>query len=248
MISYLSLATVTLFFVIVTALLVMALSFILDHIWAKSLRQPWLYIFLSAPGIVVHECAHIIGCLVSGAKIKKVVLLSKDGGKVSYVPPAIPVLGNVIINSAPLFIIPLLLVGMTWFFGTYAGCTFPSLVLIQYNPASMFSLVTTIGQTLYYNFITHFNGWFIFYLYLVTSLALSISPSTQDLKNSIVGIIFLILVGEGIILVNFPAVTYVILVLLNLVGTGLMMGLMFELIALFVSLPVIFTYWCSTIH
>ncbi len=229
--------------VIATGLLVMTLSFILDHIWAKSLRQLWLYLFISAPGIAIHECAHIIGCLITGAKIKKVVLLSKEGGMVSYGAPAIPVLGNVIISSAPLFILPLVLAGVTWFFGTYTGCTYPSLMLVPDTSVSVYSLIPAIGQTLYYNLIADFNGWFILYLYLVISLTLSFSPSARDLKNAFIGILLLSCVCICIIFVNIPTITSVFLAVIDLLGTGLVIGLMFELIALFVSLPVIFMYW-----
>jgi len=244
--SLVSPETDTFIIVFLTGLAVMGLSRILDHIWAKSLRHPGLYLFMSAPGVIVHECAHIIGCLVTGAKIKKVILLSKDGGMVSYGTPAIPVLGNVIISSAPLFVLPLILAGVTWIFGTYAGCTFPSLAFNPDTTASMYSLVPTIGQILYHNLVADFNGWFVLYLYLVTSLVLSFSPSTQDLKNAIIGIILLTSVCVGIILVNIPEMTSVFLIILGLVGTGLMIGLMFELIALFVSLPLIFLYWSTS--
>jgi hypothetical protein len=236
-------ATEAFIIVFFTGLLVMGLSRLLDHIWVKALKYPWLYLFVSAPGVIVHECAHVIGCLVTGAKIKKVVLLSKDGGMVSYGSPAIPVLGNVIISSAPLFILPLALAGLTWFFGMYAGCTFPSLVFVPDTPTSLYSLIPTIGQTLYYNLVTAFNGWFILYLYLVTSLALSFSPSTQDLKNAVIGIFFLIGICLSVIFMNIPEMTSIFLTLLGLFGTGLVIGLMFELIALFVSLPVFLLYW-----
>ena len=76
------------------------------------------------PGRSRPRVSHIIGCLITGAKIKKVVLLSKEGGMVSYAQPALPVIGNVIISTAPLFFLPLVLAALTWLFRTYAGCTF----------------------------------------------------------------------------------------------------------------------------
>ena len=94
-----------------------------------------------------------------------------------------------------------------------------------------------------YNLIADFNGWFILYLYLVISLTLSFSPSARDLKNAFIGILLLSCVCICIIFVNIPTITSVFLAVIDLLGTGLVIGLMFELIALFVSLPVIFMYW-----
>ena len=228
--------------VIVTALVVMGLSRLLDHIWARVLPFRWLYLLVSAPGVVVHECAHIIGCLVTGAKIKKVVLVSKEGGMVSYTQPAIPVLGNVIISTAPLFFLPLVLALLTWLFGTYAGCLFLSSVPSLDSAASLYQLIQNIGQTLYWNLVVAFNGWFLLYLYLVMSLVLSFSPSTQDLKNAIAGILILIIAGFCLLATGIPAITSAFLTVIGLFGTGLAIGFAFELIALLVSLPFLVFY------
>jgi hypothetical protein len=240
--SALSPAMITFLVVIVTGLVVMGLSRLLDHVWARVLRHPWLYFLLSAPGVVIHECAHIVGCLIAGAKINKVVLLSKEGGMVSYAQPALPVFGNVIISTAPLFFLPLVLAALTWLFGTYAGCTFPVAMPVPGSPAAVYSLMFVTGQTLYQNLVTAFNGWFILYLYLAMSLALSFSPSTQDLKNAVAGICILIIAGFAILAANIPPVTGIFLTITGLFGTGLGIGFTFELALLVVSLPTLVFY------
>jgi hypothetical protein len=228
--------------VIGTGIVVMGLSRLLDHIWARVLRSSWPYFLVSAPGVVVHECAHIIGCLITGAKIKKVVLISREGGMVTYAPPAIPLFGNVIISTAPLFFLPLVLAALTWVFGTYAGCWFLSAMPSLDSAASLYQVISNVGQTLYQNLFVAFNGWFLIYLYLVTSLVLSFSPSTQDLKNAVVGILILIIAGFCILLAGIPALTGLFLTAVNLFGTGLAIGFAFELIALLVSLPALVFY------
>jgi hypothetical protein len=240
--SPITLAIGTFATVICAGLVIMGISRLLDHIWAHTLRYPSLYLLISAPGVIVHECAHVIGCLLVGAKIRKVVLISKDGGMVSYSPPVIPVLGNVIIGTAPLFFLPLVLAALTWLFGTYAGCSFSSAVPSLSSIASLYSLAAAIGTTLYQNLITAFNPWFILYLYLVTSLALSFSPSMQDLRNALAGLVVLILAGLCILVINIPVVTGGFLILLGLIGTGLAIGLTFGLVALLVSLPALLFY------
>ena len=100
--------------VIATGIAVMILSLLLDHLWAQVLPVRFLYYILRCPGVVVHECSHILGCILTGASIKKVVFFSKEGGSVTYTKPKIPVIGDVIISTAPLFVIPLVLFALTW--------------------------------------------------------------------------------------------------------------------------------------
>jgi len=237
--------TQTFLIVIVTGIAVMALSKVLDHVWARVLRGPWLYLAIAGPGIIVHECAHVLGCLVTGAQITKVVLLSKEGGMVSYTKPKIPVLGNVIISTAPLFCLPLVLAGLSWLFATYAGCRFSPLFPGFGSVAPVLLFFAAIGQTLYDNLIASFNLWFLLYLYLVTSLVLSVAPSRQDLKNAATGIIVLILAGLLILFLNIPFVTPLFVELVALLGAGLVIGLGFACIALVVTLPFLLFYKAS---
>ena len=242
MISLVTPAMETFATVICVGLLIMGISRLLDHIWAHALRHPFLYLLLSAPGVIVHECAHVAGCLLTGAKIQKVVLVSKEGGMVSYSPPAIPVLGDVIIGTAPLFFLPLVLAVLTWIFGMYAGCSFSSAVPSLGSVFSLYSMILVIGTTLYQNLIVAFNPWFLLYLYLVTSLALSFSPSARDLRNAIAGLLILIIAGLCLILLNFPVITGGFLIILGLFATGLAIGFTFGLVALLVSLPALLFY------
>jgi len=242
MISPVTPAMMTFATVICAGLLIMGISRLLDHIWAHTLRYPLLYLLISAPGVIVHECAHVAGCLLTGAKIQKIVLISKEGGMVSYSPPAIPVLGDVIIGTAPLFFLPLVLAALTWIFGMYAGCSFSSAVPSLGSVSSLYSMILVIGTTLYQNLIAAFNPWFILYLYLVTSLALSFSPSARDLRNAIAGLLILIIACLCLILLNLPVITGGFLVILGLFATGLAIGLAFGLVALLVSLPALLFY------
>ncbi|MCX6686921.1 MAG: M50 family metallopeptidase, partial [Methanoregula sp.] len=107
---------------IILALLVILVSVGLDRLYARIAPFRLFYYALRFPGVVLHEIAHVAGCLVTGAEIKKIVLFSETGGSVTYANPKIPLLGTVIISTAPLFVLPLTLAGLTWIFGTYFGC------------------------------------------------------------------------------------------------------------------------------
>lgn len=230
------------FFLIFIGIVIMAVSRALDLLWARTIPIRAFYYVIRFPGVVIHECSHILGCLLVGAKIKKVVLFSKGGGSVTYTPSQIPYLGDVIVCTAPFFIIPLTLAGITWIFGTYLGCTIP-LEPFTLDPQGMITdlssrIFSIFTENLYYQF----NGWFLLYLYLTTSLVLSLAPSTQDLKNAAAGICILTGIGLIVIWTGVPELVTALNAFIRIAGTGLSLGLTFELIALLCSLPAVIWY------
>ncbi len=61
-------------------LVVIVISLALDILWARVIPLRSFYYVIRAPGVIVHECSHILGCLITGAKVKKVVFFSERGG------------------------------------------------------------------------------------------------------------------------------------------------------------------------
>lgn len=235
-------AAVSFLAVVLTGIFVMVISMVLDRFWSRALSMRGLYYLISAPGVVVHECTHIAGCLITGAKIKKVVFFSEQGGSVTYQSPKVPLLGNVIIGTAPLFGIPLVLAGLTWLFGTYFGCTLFSSVPSLTSLAGAGALLSSALLILYENLVVEFNGWFLLYLYLTISLVLSLSPSMQDIKNALAGLVILTLLGLLVIASGIPLLIEVLGSVMTLFATGLALGFAFELIALIVTVPVMVVY------
>ena len=105
------------FFIFITGVIAHCPLVCARPLWAAAIPVRIIYLFIRFPGVVLHECSHIIGCLVTGARIRKVVLFSKDGGSVTYSRPLLPYIGDVIISTAPLFLLPLALSFITWVFG-----------------------------------------------------------------------------------------------------------------------------------
>jgi hypothetical protein len=233
-------AFVTFLTVIVMFIAVMVISRILDGMWARMFPWPWLYYLVSAPGVIIHECAHVAGCLMVGAKVQKIVFFSKSGGSVTYTQPAVPWLGNVIISTAPLVFIPLFLAGVTWVFEVYGGCMLAISPITPGNQTAAISLLTSTGMIFYQNLIVRFNAWFLLYLYVTTSLVLSLAPSRQDLKNAAAGIGLFIVFGFMILAFDNASATGLLVAFLNLVLAGLTIGLTFECIAAIVSIPLFF--------
>jgi hypothetical protein len=228
--------------IIITGILVIALSYALDHLWAAAMPARTIYLFIRLPGVVLHECAHIAGCFLTGARIQKVVLFSKDGGSVTYSRPLLPGIGDVIISTAPLFLLPLALSFITGIFGTFFGCIVPAFPATLQSPGVLVDLGNAIAGTFSDNLVTRFNGWFLLYLYLSLSLVLSLAPSPQDLKNAATGIILLIQAGVLVVWSGIPSALYVLTELVRLLGYGFTLGLVYGILALTVSLPLLVWY------
>jgi hypothetical protein len=231
--------TTAVIFIIASGIAVVALSYGLDRIWAAALPFRAIYLALRAPGVVLHECSHILGCFLTGARIRKVVLFSAEGGSVTYSRPALPVIGDVVISTAPLFLIPLALFAITWFFSAYLGCTFPGFPQDAGSAAALADLGYAIRSAFSVNLLARFNGWFLLYILLAVSLVLSIAPSTQDWKNAAAGSILLILAGILVAWSGFPPAVAILDGLVRLIGYGFMLGLAYALLALAGSLPLV---------
>ena len=229
--------------VIVTGIGLIALSYALDHLWAATIPVRIIYLFIRFPGVVLHECSHVLGCLVTGARIRKVVLFSKDGGFVTYSRPLLPYIGDVIISTAPLFLLPLALSFLTGVFRAYADCIFPAFPAAIDSPEVVLDLVKAIAGTFSDNLLIRFNGWFLLYLYLTVSIVLSVAPSTQDMKNAAAGSVLLVLAGILIAASGIPLAVSLLDELVRLLGYGFMLGLVYGLVALCASLPLLVMYW-----
>jgi hypothetical protein len=228
--------------VIGMGIIVTLISRALDVIWAQVTPVRFFYYLVRAPGVVVHELSHVIGCFIMGAKVKNVVLLSKEGGSVTYSRPKIPYLGDVVISTAPLFCIPLVLAGCTWVFSQYLGCVFPVLPQGISSTADLFLLGTAVLGMFTRNILVMFNPWFLLYLYITLSLVLSVAPSAQDISNAAIGIGIISLTGILILWSGIPFAVSILAEISRLVGIGFVLGLTFGIIALIISIPLTIVY------
>lgn len=195
-------------------LLFIFLNFYSTFFWKKALPAG-IYTYLMFPGVVLHEIFHTVGCLLTGAKIKKVKLFSKKGGFVKHKKPKLPLIGQVIISLAPLF----------------GGVLFLQLFLFSLNfELSAFSLdyiFSKINQT----FIENYKNWqFWVFLYFTISIIINVIPSRKDLKNSFKGLLVLFFIV--LFLIYFGLFTNLILASLKVLKGLLSAGLLFSIISL----------------
>lgn len=228
--------------VIFMGIIVILISRTLDVLWAQMIPMRFFYSLLRAPGVIIHELSHVLGCLISGAKVKKVIYFSNEGGSVTYSSPKIPYIGDLVINIAPLFCLPLILAGSTWIFSEYLGCIFPPIPFGVHSMDELFGIFTGVLGMFTSNLIIRFNPWFIVYLYLNLTLVLSVAPSYQDIKNAAVGIGIISLLGMVIIWSSNPVAGYLLDGFVSLLGIGFSLGLLFGIIALVISSPLVILY------
>ena len=228
---------------VVLAVLVMVISGGLDRLLAQVAPFRLFYYAIRLPGVVLHEIAHIAGCVLSGAEIRKIVLFSETGGSVTYARPKIPLFGTVIISTAPLFILPLILAGLTWLFGTYFMCYVPPLFPSGWGTVpGFYEMIHEVITIFSINLVSRFNGWFLLYLYLTGSIILSLAPSGQDLRNAAVGIGVLFIICLLVIWSGFQGAITVVGLILAPMNTAFSVGLMYEMITAVVAVPFLAMY------
>lgn len=153
-------------------------SFLIDLFLSHSVLGKSYRVFV-APGVILHEFSHTVLCLLTGAKISKVSLFDKQGGSVTHSAPKLPIFGQIFISLAP------------FFFGAaaiYILSMWLGLEPVDFNHFSTASLLPRIRSL--FRFDLH-NGsnWVI--LYLVLSIAVTMLPSRQDVKNMLLALIIL---------------------------------------------------------
>jgi hypothetical protein len=107
---------------------------------------------------------------------------------------------------------------------------------------TLLGLVITITILFTQNLVVRFNSWFIVYLYLTVTLVLSLAPSAQDMKNAAIGIGITLIAGFLILVSSLPSLVTVLESVTRLIGIGFTFGLMFEIIALVISFPLMILY------
>src|SRR5665811_249171 len=80
---------------------VLLLSYAANY-WLSRIFAGKTYRYLIAPGVIVHEYSHALGCIVTGARIRQIRVFDERGGAVVHEEPRFA-LGQGIISVAPVF-------------------------------------------------------------------------------------------------------------------------------------------------
>ncbi len=156
--------------------LVFGASYLINWLLIRSVIRH-MYRFFVAPGVVVHELSHALGCLVTGSQITEINFWKASGGHVAHIPPRDPhvrIISDPLIALAPIW-------GTFLLLGLLTRLVVPDVFgLLQNGDASnVFSVIDLLS----------WKTWL--YLYLVTSLVATIAPSKTDMRYALASLIVL---------------------------------------------------------
>ena len=170
------------FLVLIIAIIV--LSFGINMLLLYSVGG--LYRIFVAPGIILHELSHAFGCLITLAPIESINVFKKDGGEVKHGKSKIPVIGQLVISLAP-FIVGAQAI---YFLSKLLGVNSTSVSDLNYNFSGMLSWVKHAFANID---IANWKSWVA--MYLVLSIAVTMTPSVQDMKNISLTIVVIAIIG-----------------------------------------------------
>lgn len=161
---------------------------------AESLIPGLGFRILMAPAVILHELSHVLGCMVTFAKITDITVFKREGGSVSHESPKLP-FGQALISLSPFLGGWALLWGLEQITGVRHDVVSVSLGWEGWWRAQWASLSRMPDA------LTH-GGSSILWGYGVVSCALIMVPSSQDMANARkplgVGLVLLIL-ADGLL-------------------------------------------------
>jgi hypothetical protein len=168
------------------------LSFIIERLWSGFTGRPCVRYAL-APGVMVHELSHLVACVITGAKVSRVVLFSRSGGRVEHSRPAMPLLGQPVISLAPVAGCTLALWGVWRLFAGRLGLEASGLPGVEFSAAWGVRLWLTLKRLFLDSFQQVFSREFLspegfVFLYLVLTFSICMAPSRADLRHAVFGL------------------------------------------------------------
>jgi len=132
----------------------MVMGYFINTLTARMIGG-WVYRVLVAPGVIIHEFSHALGCLITGAKIQSINFFKRDGGELKHTGSPIPVIGNVVISLMPMV---------------------TGILILYFTPK--LSNLTNLSNW------SNYSTWqFWAFIYLIFNLVATMAPSKQDIKN-----------------------------------------------------------------
>lgn len=214
------------FRLLIMIVLTLLLSFLVNFFLVGSVLGQSYRVFV-APGVILHELSHALFCLLTGAKIKKIALFDKEGGSVEHEQSKVPVIGPILISLAP-FVTGSIAI---FFFAKWLGLKEMDLSSLTFSYDGVISFLKSIIHGLD---LTNYKNWII--IYLALSVAVTMTPSKQDVKNIAITFIALSLIIFSLVQftsfnlgLSFIPVDKIIL-LLNMVAVLLILSLILSII------------------
>lgn len=178
--------------------IILVMAYLVDFFLMRSVVGRGYRIFV-APGVIVHELSHAFFCLLTGAKITKISFFEKDGGSVTHSQSKVPIIGSILISLAPFAVGAVSI----FFLSRWLGFNM-SETLSKAGFNNVIDFTKNVLQGIDWK---NYKNWVI--LYLIISIAVTMLPSFQDMKNTFLaliltgGLIFIFYKYAGLV-VNLP--------------------------------------------
>lgn len=169
---------------ILLIVIVLLLSFLINFFFQNTIFGKSYRIFV-APGVIVHEMSHALLCLMTGAKITKMSLFDKNGGSVEHHPSKLPFIGSILISLAP-FVFGSVII---YFLAELLGFKQINFFQIDYSFSGIISFFKNVISQFHLSDIRS-----IIIAYLIISVAVTMTPSSQDLKNIVYSVLVLVII------------------------------------------------------
>ena len=164
------------FAVIIVAILVLA--FIVDILLSNSIGKR--YRLFVAPGVILHELSHAFMCFFTGAPVTGISMFKKEGGEVRHGKSKIPILGPILISIAP-FITGAVAI---YFLSKMVGIDNLNIQNLSITPDGVISWARDVFNGLD---VRNFKTWVG--IYLILSVAVTMTPSLKDVLNMLFSLI-----------------------------------------------------------
>ena len=161
-------------------LVVLFLSTIINLLLSSAVGG--FYRVFVAPGIILHELSHAFSCFITGSKVTNINLFKTEGGEVKHTKPKFPVFGQILISISP-FIVGALAI---YFLSKFIGIRGENVGIVDLSFAGV---TKKINHTLSDLNLKNLKAVVAFYL--IVSIAVTMVPSKQDIKNIFISLIIL---------------------------------------------------------
>ncbi len=186
-------------------IIIAILGYISNWLYLKYLNN-FVIRFLYYIGTFIHELSHIVFCILTGAKVSKISIFSKQP-KIIHSKPKIPIIGQALISLAPI------IGGLAFLYAINRFCL-----------SNYFTIPSNLKD-----FLTIFSGisildWQLWVMILLSfNMGAMIGPSLQDLKN-IWPILIILLFVKWQVLINLSLLA-ILLILINILIQGILIGI-----------------------
>lgn len=163
-------------------------SYLINWLLVRSIIRRY-YRFFVAPGVIIHELSHAVGCLVTRSPIVEINFWKPSGGHVKHLQPVDPLrrlINDPIIALAPIWGAFACLAAISW------------LLLPDLSRLSYFLDISVSKNMLTFLDPLRWQTWL--WLYLATSIVATMAPSKTDMRYAILSLGFL---GSGLLLLSF---------------------------------------------